>query len=59
MVAPETTANLPLTYAFYVQMTDDKSLFFGKMCVGHGRLLLVLSWSCFSIYQKSCYVLLQ
>ena len=39
-------------------MTDDISLLCSKMSVGHDGVLLVVSWSYFSTYQKSCHVLL-
>ncbi len=39
-------------------MANDISFLFGKMTVGHGRILLAVSWSIFSTYQKSCHVLL-
>jgi hypothetical protein len=39
-------------------MANDMSFLFGKMNIGHGTLLLALSWSCFAICQTPGHVLL-
>jgi hypothetical protein len=58
MMSVNPSGNLSEAETGTIQMTDDISLVFAKMFIGHGRLLLgVLGWSFFLHYQKTCRVL--